>query len=44
MSAASDYDTYSENKIKEKRTIVCSKWVKFLGFKLYCKTRKGEYV
>lgn len=44
MSAASDYDTYSENKIKTSRDIVCSRYFKILWIKIFCMTRTSEYV
>ncbi|MDD3263232.1 MAG: VCBS repeat-containing protein [Candidatus Absconditabacteria bacterium] len=43
MSAAGDYDTYSENKIKEKKEISCSKW--FLPwFHIFCMTKKSKEI
>lgn len=44
MSAATDYDTYSENKVKEKRVISCSKRFRILWIDLFCMSRKSKYV
>jgi hypothetical protein len=44
MSAAGDYDTYSENKIKEKKEISCSRRFRILRIDIFCMTKKSKEI
>lgn len=44
MAAAGDYDTYNENKVKQKKQISCSRYFRILRIDIFCMTKKTKSV